>query len=65
MRSHGHEDARIPLTEVLRRQVDALVYREYTDATYTTPVTDAIIPEDLTEPPWNRRIRHRHMERTG
>lgn len=56
MRNHGHEDARIPEAEVLRRQVDALVYREYADAGYTTPVTDPLVPADLTEPIWNRRV---------
>jgi hypothetical protein len=44
MRNHGHEDARIPGAEVLRRQVDALVYR----ATHATPVTDPLVPADRT-----------------
>jgi plastocyanin len=56
MRNHGHEDARIPESEVLRRQLDGLVYRQYTDGTYTTPVTDPLVPSDLTEPIWNRRM---------
>jgi FtsP/CotA-like multicopper oxidase with cupredoxin domain len=41
---------------VLRRQVDALVYREYTDATCATTVADPLVPADLTEPIWNRRV---------
>ena len=39
MRNHGHEDGYIPAAEIVRRQVDAVVYREYLDAGYTVPNT--------------------------
>lgn len=56
MRMHGHENARIPDAEVLRRRLDALVYREYHDGTYTTPMTHKLVEADVNEPSWARRV---------
>src|SRR5918995_76644 len=56
MRHHGHEDARIPDAEVERRRVDAVVYREYLDSSYTVPNMAKVVEHDVTEPPWDRRI---------
>lgn len=39
-----------------RRQLDAVTYREYLDSAYTVPQTAPLIPADVNEPPWNRRI---------
>jgi hypothetical protein len=35
MRNHGHEDARVPIAEVERRRLDAIIYREYLDPAAT------------------------------
>src|SRR3990172_6271599 len=56
MRNHGHEDATIPPSEVLRRTLDALVYREYLDKDFTLPKTDPLIAADINEPSFDRRI---------
>lgn len=56
MRNHGHEDARVPVAEVERRRLDALVYREYLDPGYTTPRTDPLVAHDVNEPRWDRRV---------
>ena len=56
MRNHGHEDATIPASEVLRRTLDALVYREYLDKDFTLPKTDPLIAADINEPSFDRRI---------
>jgi len=56
MRNHGHEDAHVPQAEQERRRLDALVYREYLDAAYTVPKTDPLVPADINEPPWYRRV---------
>ena len=56
MRNMGHEDGRIPEAEVDRRRLDALVYREYTDETYTTIKADKLIASDVNEPRAERRI---------
>lgn len=56
MRHLGHEDATIPEAEVERRRVDAVIYREYLDPGYTVPNTAKLVPRDITEPPWDRRI---------
>jgi len=37
LRNMDHEDGTIPDPEVIARTLDALVYREYVDGTYTTP----------------------------
>jgi FtsP/CotA-like multicopper oxidase with cupredoxin domain/sugar lactone lactonase YvrE len=52
----GHELGRIPADEILAGRVDALVYREYHDADYTRPVTEPLVPADVSEPPWQRRV---------
>jgi len=56
MRNPGHEDTRIPESEVDRRRLDALVYREYLDPSYTILKTDPLIPADINEPRAERRI---------
>jgi plastocyanin len=56
MRNHGHEDGYVPAAEIVRRQVDAVVYREYLDAGYTVPNTTPLVANDVTEPRWDRRI---------
>jgi plastocyanin len=56
MRNHGHEDGTIPVTEVQRRTLDALVYREYTDKNFTIPTTAPLIAADINEPQAGRRI---------
>ena len=52
----GHELGRIPAEEILQTRVEALVYREYLDPEYTTPNPVALVPADVTEPPWSRRV---------
>jgi plastocyanin len=56
MRNHGHEDARVPVAEVERRRLDALVYREYLDAGYTMPRVERLVSNDVNEPRWDRRV---------
>ena len=56
MRNMGHEDGTIPPSEIDRRRLEALVYREYLDANYTLLKTDPLIPEDINEPAADRRI---------
>lgn len=56
MRNMDHEDGTIPPSEIDRRRLDALVYREYLDANYTILKTDPLIPEDVNEPSAERRI---------
>jgi plastocyanin len=55
-RNPGHEDTVIPDTEVDLRRLDAVVYREYTDATFTTLKTDKLIQADILEPPAETRV---------
>src|SRR5437667_12353028 len=50
MRNPVHEDAKIPLSEVQARELDALIYREYPDAGYTIPKPDKLIQADVNEP---------------
>ena len=54
--NEGHELGRIPAEEILQTRVGALVYREYLDPEYTTPNPAALVPADVTEPPWSRRV---------
>jgi FtsP/CotA-like multicopper oxidase with cupredoxin domain len=54
--NEGHELGRIPADEILLARVDALVYREYLDPDYTTPNTAPLVPSDIAEPPWDRRV---------
>ena len=56
MRNHGHETGTIPPSEVQRRTLDALVYREYVDRHYTIAKTDPLIAADINEPEAGRRI---------
>jgi len=55
-RNPGHEDTLIPDAEVALRTLDALVYRQYTDNTYTVPVDDKLIDADILEPPEYTRV---------
>ena len=56
MRNPGHEDAKIPLSEVQARELDALIYREYPDAGYTIPKPDKLIQADVNEPVFPHRV---------
>lgn len=56
MRNQNHEDTRIPESEVERRRLDALVYREYLDPNYTIPKNVPLIAADINEPRPERRI---------
>jgi hypothetical protein len=55
-RNADHKDGTIPDAEVNARRLRALVYREYTDASYLVPVTNKIINEDINEPIYSRRV---------
>jgi FtsP/CotA-like multicopper oxidase with cupredoxin domain len=52
----GHEYGRVQADEILASTLDALVYREYLDPHFTIPNTAKIVPADVNEPLWNRRI---------
>jgi len=52
----GHEYGRVQADEILASTLDALVYREYLDPHFTIPSTAKIVPADVNEPVWNRRI---------
>ena len=56
MFNHGHEDGKIPDSEVALSRLDAIVYREYLDPGYTTPNMAPLITADVNEPgsPWLR-----------
>jgi plastocyanin len=56
LRGMGHEDTRIPESEVERRRLDAVVYREYLDCDYKVMKKDPIIAADINEPRAERRI---------
>jgi len=56
MRNPGHEDTSIPQSEVDARRLTALVYREYLDANYQVPKPDKLVPADINEPVFNRRV---------
>ena len=56
MRNTGHEDGRVPATEIAMRQFNALVYREYLDPGYTTPNPAPLVAADVNEPPFLRRV---------
>ena len=56
MYNEGHENGLIPDPEVSQRTLDAVIYREYLDAAYTIPRTTKMVPADLTEPSWYRRV---------
>jgi len=55
-RNMNHENGAIPEAEVDARRLRAVVYREYTDATYLVPVTNKIVNEDINEPIFSRRV---------
>ena len=52
----GHESGRVSPQEILGATLAGLVYREYFDTHYTVPNKAKIIPADVNEPPWERRI---------
>src|SRR2546423_6299121 len=52
----GHEYGRVQADEILASTLDALVYREYLDPHFTIPNTAKIVPADVNEPVWSRRI---------
>ena len=56
MRTHGHEDGYIPQSEIERRRVDAVVYREYLDPGYTVPNMAPLVARDVIEPRWDQRV---------
>ena len=56
MRNMEHTDGTIPQSEVDRRMLNALVYREYLDAAYTILRNDPLIAADINEPRVERRI---------
>ena len=56
MYNHGHEDGRIPDSEVALSRLDAIVFREYLDPGYTIPNTAKLINADVNEPAFDRRI---------
>ena len=55
-RRRGHESGQISEDETLQRMLTALVYRQYTDDTYTTAAPTQLINSDLSEPPLDRRV---------
>jgi plastocyanin len=56
MYNAGHEYGRVQADEILASTLDALVYREYLDPHFTIPNTAKLVPADVNEPVWNRRI---------
>ncbi len=56
MRNPGHEDGRIPLSEIHARTLVALIYREYLDPGYTVPKPDKLIQADINEPIFPHRV---------
>jgi plastocyanin len=56
MRNTGHEDTVIPAAEVEGRRLNALVYREYLDPGYVVPKPDKLVPADINEPVFSRRV---------
>lgn len=56
MRNPGHELGRVTAEEIFSTTLIAMVYRQYTDHTYSTPVTDKIVAADANEPPWHQRV---------
>lgn len=55
-RRAGHEDGTITQDEADLRSLTAVVYREYTDASYSTIDMTPLIATDLSEPPADRRV---------
>jgi len=56
MRNPGHEDTTIPQSEIDARRLTAIVYREYLDPNYLIPKPDKIVPADVNEPVFSRRV---------
>lgn len=56
MYNTGHEYGRVQADEILASTLDALVYREYLDPHFTVPNTAKIVPADVNEPVWSRRV---------
>ena len=56
MRNVGHLDGVIPVAERDARALTAVVYREYRDDQYLIPNTAKIVPADINEPIWDRRV---------
>jgi FtsP/CotA-like multicopper oxidase with cupredoxin domain len=56
MFNHGHELGRVTPAEIAAASLDALVYREYLDPHYQVPNTAKLVPADVNEPPWDRRV---------
>ena len=52
----GHELGRLQASEIIATTLDALVYHEYFDTHFTQPNTAKLVPADVNEPAWNRRI---------
>ena len=55
-RRMGHENGTIPDDEVELRKITAVVFRPYTDGTYTTLDPAPIVAADIAEPPVDRRL---------
>lgn len=55
-RRAGHEDGTITQDEANLRSLTAVVYRTYTDATYSTIDPTPLIATDISEPPADRRV---------
>jgi hypothetical protein len=56
MRNPGHEDAKIPMSEVDARRLNALIYREYLDPGYLIPKPDKLVLADVNEPVYAHRV---------
>jgi FtsP/CotA-like multicopper oxidase with cupredoxin domain len=56
MYNDGHEYGRVGADEILASTLDALVYREYFDQHFSIPNTAKLVPADVNEPAWNRRV---------
>jgi plastocyanin len=56
MRNPGHDDTVIPAAEVEARRLTALVYRQYLDPGYLIPKPDKLVPADINEPVFSRRV---------
>jgi plastocyanin len=56
MFNQGHELGRVQPGEIVSATLDALVYHEYFDSHYTQPNTAKLVPADVNEPPWDRRV---------
>lgn len=55
-RNPDHEDGVIPDSEANARRLRAIVYREYTDATFLVPVINKLVNEDINEPIYSHRV---------